>query len=407
MAEQFKLDQQGNCPTCVKVPAPGESIQCFSCNGFFHAICNGASADDRVATKTMVTSFLLSSTKRNFTFYCNVCITNLEINKSDSESKRVEMLEAKMNVIDKQLVEIKELLVENNKPNTAPKTTQVKKQHNLPKDNIWADSNRLMSVKAPEPKAVLVINKEANQQKNNETRDTIEKIVMDNEISLAAHQTQQGDMVLVCESKEVRDELKDLVRTANHDITMSSPKIKEVPVTIVGLPKECSSEEVIKMIILQNYFNKNFLLANKIEDHIKIQAIKPLRNNQAIYQVFASVTPVLRAGLKRYNNKLNICLTSCKVYDRQKIKRCYNCQCLGHFAKECPTPTETHCGKCSEKHRTDQCSSLLRKCINCVRNNIPESNHSVNYHKCPTFIQQQEELDKTNPLNSRREVGGK
>ena len=400
MAEQFKLDGAGTCPTYEKLPVPGESIQCFSCNGFFHAICNGAGAEDRVATKTMVNSFLLASTKRNFTFNCNICMTNLEINKTETESKRVDILETKMNGIDKHLAEIKKFLTENNKPN-ASKTVEHKKQHNLPNDNIWSDPKRLATVKAPEPKAVLVINKEANMQKNLETRNVIEKIVMDNDIPLAeTHQTQHGNMVLVCESKEARDELKDLVQTANHEISMTSPSTKEIPITIVGLPKECGNEEVIKMIVLQNQFIKKFATVNNIEEHIKIHVIKPLRNKPTVFQVLASVSPVLRVGLRKYNNKLVICLTSCKVYDRQQIKRCYNCQHLGHFAKNRPTPAETHCGKCSGKHRTGECSSEERKCINCVRNNVAASDHSVNYHKCPTFVKHQESLQK-NTLNSK------
>ena len=100
---------------------------------------------------------------------------------------------------------------------------------------------------------------------------------------------------------------------------------KQMPITIVGLSKIYNNEEVSKMVPLQNKFIKKFSNANKIDDHIKIHVIKPLRNKLTMYQVFASVSPVLRDGIRKFKNKVVIGLTSCKVYDRQQTKRCNNC----------------------------------------------------------------------------------
>ena len=108
MADHFKIDGDGHCKTCNKVPTSGEIVQCYSCTECVHVICNGASsADERVATKTMITGFLLPSTKRNFMFYCDVCLTKMEISKSETDSKRVDILEDKMNGIDKQPIQTK------------------------------------------------------------------------------------------------------------------------------------------------------------------------------------------------------------------------------------------------------------------------------------------------------------
>ena len=111
------------------------------------------------------------------------------------------------------------------------------------------------------------------------------------------------------------------------------------------------------------------------------------------YQVFASVSPILRTGIRKFRDKLVMGLTSCKVYDRQHTKRCNNCQMFGHFVKDCPTPNSHYCGKCSANHRTDSCSSNERKCINCIRNNIPESAHCTFDHKCPSLKKYQEHLN--------------
>ena len=398
MSDQFKIDDDGQCRSCKKVPAAGECIQCYSCTGIIHAICNEANVETRVATKTTVNQFNISSTKRNFKFYCDVCLTKMEISKADADSKRVEILEAKMEGIDKQLGEIMKVLTESRNP----QASKVNNQHvsKLPEDNIWADAKRLESVKAPEPKSVLVISKDADLNKNLENQNVIEKIVMENEIPLTnSHKSESGDIVLVCENKEARDTLKSLVHSTDVGITMTSPKAKQVPITIVGLPRDCSKEGAVKMLVMQNHFIKKFSAVNNIDEHINIHFIKPLKNKPTMFQIFASVSPVLRDGLRTYKDKVVIGLSSCKIYDRKQVRRCNNCQKFGHFAKECTTLNDPKCGKCGENHRTDSCLSENRKCINCVRNNLHDTNHPASYYKCPCVVKHQEDS-----LNSKRSL---
>ena len=393
MGDQFKLDDSGKCRTCSKLATPGENIQCFSCNGIFHIICPGATADDKVATRTTIGHILSPSTKPNFVFYCDKCLTEIEIERADTEKRRVEILENKMNMIDTQLAEIKELL--NEKSNAAKQEVS-----HVTHDSIWFDKERLAKVKAPEPKAVLVINKCENSQENSENLEIVEKAVMENEIQLSeTYENNAGDLVLVCSNQESRDKLKNVVHEANQGITMNSPKAKLKPVTIVGLPKAYKEDEVVDMLLLQNDFIKNFANANKIEDHIKVHVVKPLRNNQNVHQIFASVSSTLREGMQNYRNKVVIGLSSCKIYDRSQTKRCNNCQHYGHFAKECPTPEEPVCGKCSGGHRTDGCDSYIKRCINCVRKNHNESNHEAFDHRCPTMKEHEKQLADRN--NSR------
>ena len=200
----------------------------------------------------------------------------------------------------------------------------------------------MASVRAPEPKAKLIISKDTDSEKNAVTHKMIERVLLENEISLAeSRQSKEGDLVLTCETAAARDELQNLVQTASRDITMSAPKTKQQSITIVGLPNDYSKEEAMRCIISQNEFIKQFSVLNKIDDHINILVIKPLRNNSAVFQVFASVSSVLREGLKYHKDKIVIGLMSCKIYDRQQVMRCNNCQHFGHFAKNCPTPDET------------------------------------------------------------------
>ena len=275
----------------------------------------------------------------------------------------------------------------------------------VPKNDIWSDKERLATVKAPEPKAVLVISGSSDSGKDQETQELLERVVVENEIPLKeSHKNKEGDIVLVCESKTVRDELRDLVRTADSELEINSPNSKQIPITLVGLPRNYDHDEIMKMLSTQNQFIKMFTIQNDITEHMKIHVVKPCRNKPSVYQVFASVSPVFRDGLRNNKDKVLIGVTMCKVYERQSVKRCNNCQFYGHFAKSCPTPMEPSCGKCGDQHRTDQCStpSDIRKCINCVRTDQDVTDHPVFFHKCPSLVKYQEEEQKKKDLNLRR-----
>ena len=143
--------------------------------------------------------------------------------------------------------------------------------------------------------------------------------------------------MVVCESEDSRNQLKDIVTNSNEDIVVNTPREIRHGITIVGLPKEYRKDEIINMLVMQNAEIKKFATSNKIEDHIKIHAVRPLKNNKECFQVFGDVSPVLREGFHHFKNKITLGLSSCKIYDRYNIKRCYNCQKFGHYAKDCPT----------------------------------------------------------------------
>ena len=161
---------------------------------------------------------------------------------------------------------------------------------------------------------------------------------------------------------------------------------KKVNITIVGLQKEYAKEEVISQLITQNEFLRQLNKVNDLNEDFSIHDIKCTRVNDKVFQVFASVSDRLREGLKNYMDKVTIGLVVCKIYDRAFIKRCNNCQGLGHFYKECKSPDFPICGKCSENHRTDSCTSLSRKCINCTKHGSSSIDHAAFDHKCPQII---------------------
>ena len=402
MADKFKLDEHGKCTSCTILSKDGEHVKCFLCDELFHVVCTSASADEKVASKTTVSYFLLPSTKNNFRFFCDKCMTEMEINRANADSQRLNLLEKKMSAIDKQLSEISSTL-----KNKTEKTIHANPKQKPLEASIWNDTNRLATVKAPPSTAALVVPKIPDQTVHSANKIIIEKTIVDNQIVLQETYTNKsGDLVLVCESTEMRDELKNLVHTAKQDITMTAPKVKHQSITIVGMEREYTAEDIKKMIPQQNVLIKKFAEANSFDEHFKIHSVKPLRNNPERFQAFASVSETLREGFKKSKDKLIIGVNSCKIYDRIQTKRCNNCQKFGHFIANCPTPNESSCGKCSENHATKDCTVTERGCINCKRSNLECHSHSAFYHKCPSLLQFQAEAEKnqTEHLNSIRQT---
>ena len=85
MTSNVKLDPDGKCNLCKKTSSINEHVQCIVCKDNFHAVCPSVSNDDKLATKTTVVNFLLSSTKKNFAFLCEICLTKLERNTADTD----------------------------------------------------------------------------------------------------------------------------------------------------------------------------------------------------------------------------------------------------------------------------------------------------------------------------------
>ena len=157
---------------------------------------------------------------------------------------------------------------------------------------------------------------------------------------------------------------------------------------------------------MQNQFVKHFSAANNINEHLEIHDRKSTRSNAGVFQVFVPVTESLRKGLKSYNDKVMIGLTNCKIYDRFHVKRCNNCQGMGHYYKDCPTPNEHFCAKCGEAHATNSCNAQERKCINCIKAGLGNTNHAAYDHKCPSLCSQVDKKKKSNEryLNLRMSI---
>ena len=382
MTASVKLDPDGKCILCKKTSSINEHVQCIICKDNFHAVCPSVSSEDKLATKTTVQNFLLSSTKKNFAFLCDICLTKMEINTTGTDTQRINSLESKM----------KQLLLKKDVPERPGNNVTEVNSHSSKQNSIWYNKERLETVKAPPAPSVLVVGKTNEQENDQKNLEVVEKVIMENNIGLKkSYKNKSGELVLVCESKETRDNLSNIVESIDKRIPTKSPNGKRPTIAIVGLYKEYTTEEVISMMIKQNDFIKKFATTNNIDDHCKVLVVRPTKRNAGMFQVFVSVSAVLRDGIKQHNDKITLGLTSCKVYDQYHVKRCNKCQFFGHYAKDC-TSTEDYCAKCGEMHETANCTSTLKKCINCVRSDVEKNDHCAFDNDCPAIVTQQEIL---------------
>ena len=109
------------------------------------------------------------------------------------------------------------------------------------------------------------------------------------------------------------------MKLSKAEIVLGTPKELKPGISIVGLPKEYTKEEIENMLMMQTSFIKKFSMSNNIDEHISIHAVKPLKINPSCFQVFANVSCILREGIRCYKNKVILGLTSCKIYDRNVL----------------------------------------------------------------------------------------
>lgn len=387
MSETVKIDEGSECASCKTTPITEQVVQCFICKSYFHALCEAAGNDFKVGTQTMVKTFLAASTKSNFKFFCDGCLTEFERNLVETQDQKITVLTKKVGDMETKLDEITKLL---KTPSRAKSDTQ--KQVTK---TCWDDNEKLSQIKAPKPKPHLVIKKS-----NEENQNRIEETLIQNRVQVEqSYKNREGDLVVICNTEDECETVKDLVSTTSVETEVRTQKEKRSSITIVGFPKEYTKEEIVQLLVLQNGFVKGFASQNNIDEHIEIYSVRPLKNKENSYQAFASVSPTLREGFKHFKNKVTIGFSSCRVYDRYHVKRCNNCQHFGHYAKDCPTPDEHTCGKCSEAHPTSECESEESKCINCVRGNKEQCDHTTFDYKCPT-LKKQQEMEKKKQMSN-------
>ena len=273
--QDYQLNDNGVCLSCDVLSTVQDFVQCAICDKKFHAICASCPADERWATKSTIHTMKAASTKRNFKFMCNQCSTIFEKNKADGEGIRMHKMEQNMEQISKELQEIKKLVMMKSSESPANEVIPPPWHATQSLNNLWFNTEKLSSVKAKPAESILVINKDddVNIDKTNTTM--VENSIIEGKISVQkSYKNKNGNLVVVCDSVQSRDQLKTHVSASNENIEMKTPKEKRPVISIVGFSKNYEHQEVIDLLVQQNYFLKQFSTVNSISDQISVFSVK-------------------------------------------------------------------------------------------------------------------------------------
>ena len=416
MSLSKRLNSSGICEGCSIKVTTNNFIECNLCHEKFHAVNCSTTKD--LCSASFLQSFKKSASKiSGFLFLCDKCITTNEINQVKTSDDKLCALQEQIKTLQSAVFNLADQVAAKPKiePVEKPLTNDAAASPAKPNKTCWSspdtpDQAECCSMSAsPEhsiEKPVLIIDSFGSESET-ETTNLIEKTVVDNKISVKKHyKNKEGKTVIVCQTHEQKKMLKQKVSKAIPDLKMTEPMKRSKVIAIVGFSNKYDLNNIMEVILKQNetilsFFalqscsseGKNTLFSDlsdeqiknllKESQHFQLMALRQLKSQDQLSQVFLKVTPALRRTLSNLGDKLFIGMRSCVIYDRAQVVRCYNCQEYGHIKPNCPH--EIQCSKCLGSHDSRDCSEMNFKCINCHKSGSKGEDHAASSPNCPQF----------------------
>lgn len=190
--------------------------------------------------------------------------------------------------------------------------------------------------------------------------------------------SKSGKTIVICKDPAAVDEIKKkLSNDLGNTCSISEPKVKERIVKIVGsFNQELDEDEIINRIKKQNDY---------IGVNASLEIIKITKRSKYVVILLKADEDSFRKLIE--NGKCKILWSNCNVYQHISPIYCYKCNRYDHMIENCLSTTDI-CGKCSEKHKTADCTSKSVCCINCIEANTAFNKNELIDHpawsfKCP------------------------
>ena len=380
------LLSDGTCNVCKLEVDDNEIIQCYRCKNNFHALCG--KSGDKICNKSLLVLYLQKSTKRNFVWYCDSCLTTTEITNTDSQSyynQKVDVLEGKIDLLAAQLNSITDVITPKDvtgdviSDNNAFLNANQKAKSNT----IWGNVSK-----------VTILKNNLESAKLNE----LEKRVMKDEIQIThAKRTPNGDVVITCPTSSAANQVKDIALEVLPNHSVKEPLVNYSWINVVGFEVNHTTSDVFDMLVKNNtvFDCLKQKTPDEAKEFLEVKLVKPCLKNPSVFRALLKVSKALRKVIKLGKDKLRVGLFSCTVYDQSpQIKRCNRCQNFGHWVGNCEASNGKACAKCASlDHETIHCSIDRNdfnriSCINCSRQGIVNIHprHTADSSTCPCFI---------------------
>lgn len=392
----FQLDLQGKCETCLSKASNAESIRCENCQFYFHAICDSDDGNSHpIAKKTHLSLHKQGSTKANFSWKCDKCLTISEENQAASLKDMMSKLIDRFSALEDRLSqEIKSQVSEEFVRLTNAQSDEfIKLNESVSKNTtpsaptgVWNDTEKVAAMKS----SLMV---KADKDGNPVDASKVRKLVRENGIPvIKVVATATGDTFINLPNEESRDKLQPLLQSEDNQVVPLKSKLPAV--SLLGVTENLSKEQIKEGIC-----NQNVSVGNLVHDGEEFSVVftKPPAGKNLYHQVTIRVSPKIRSVITSAGDSLFLSSQVCKVRDSFHIRRCNKCQSFGHYAGRCKEDTPNVCGYCGEGHKSDDCllknsAHSTHKCANCQLAGLDPEGHSTFYYKCPAYKIQQDKL---------------
>ena len=236
------INDFGACLACGDEDAFDKCVSCLLCNHSFHAICksdNGVS-QNILCNKTFLEQFSKRVEKNDtfpgtFCFVCDPCLTSHEQKQAASVKAHVQTLERKVESMESNLSEIKNLLISQqhvtpsaahspNSPISCQDTSSVK-------TSPWDDAAGLKRVKSKIP--VIVKSGTSGAYVPDAA---LEKIITENKIHVEQNfKNKSGENVLVVSSPEGRAKLTTKLQESYPDHSIFQPPERLPTISVANI----------------------------------------------------------------------------------------------------------------------------------------------------------------------------
>ena len=428
--------KSGTCSTCDGKVQSTAVITCKLCNDIYHAVCPRSTKQNKICNETLLKSYSQNSTKDNFMWYCDTCLTMNEHDTKCSLQEKLNAILLKFDLLSSTLNSVKNEVANNTKHimesrtctigiNTNAETVQpISQQSEISSknvapsdsDNAWSKRlpvNQKQATASSDGKSYSRIVKKKNAtillkcSENGEKPDAkqIREVAIAYGIPInRVNFTANNNAVISLPSTEVRDTLKPLLAAKpslkKHAVANLEEKLPAI--TVLDIREELVESEFMDMMKVQNPTIATLIDQGEGFTDVTL-AIKQVGNHK-FTQVHATVSLKLRTAIKKNGDRIYIGLSSCRVVDKFGILRCYKCHNHSHVAKNCSGTA--CCGYCSaENHESNSCelkSNIYENksrlnCINCKRRSLNSQGHSVFWSLCPINKQFREKAKRSVP----------
>lgn len=248
---------------------------------------------------------------------------------------------------------------------------------------MWVDVVKRKSKQAK--KNLLVVRTEDGEEKVIERKKDVSRALEGVQVTDARF-TKAGNIVMNFENEHIRDEAAKKLENVNNVTTKVVKKLKP-KIMICNVQKEENQDMIVKTLIERNDYLQS---VSGIENMIEKIFIKQAAGDTLHY--ILRCDPRVRELIHKNNDKVKLEWGVYKVRDRYHTLMCYHCQRYGHIQANCiHKDDDPYCFKCAGSHKSRDCTSSVKKCINCMRYKKCDLNHSANGYGCSVL---QSEIEK-------------